>query len=314
MATKIPVGDTISRSFAFGFRNYLPLLGIIWLPMVAMLAIVWFGYMPYFVSLTHAIELQAQNPQIMPMAGMPNMGVMMLLQLAILFCYVWMGAGATKLALGLRSATSFVYLPGKDEVTLAITYVVLFIIWYIAMIVFAIVCAIVVGAVAIALGVSGANLDPSTNMGIAAAAVVLGIAFVVAYFYGIIRLMFLIQPAVIMSKKIDVMGSWNLMKGNVLRAFVIVLVMVLPLIVLEIVLFAVAGGAALSQLLHQDFHAMKPDQAVAMFTGLWLHVLPFAVIAGFLLGPLAMGFMQAPAALAYRALVPPKPPEGASAA
>ena len=43
---KIPVGQTIGQTYAFAFRKYLTLLGIVWFPVVIMGLLGLFAFLP----------------------------------------------------------------------------------------------------------------------------------------------------------------------------------------------------------------------------------------------------------------------------
>jgi hypothetical protein len=307
MSIKIPVGETISRSFGFAFRRYLALLGVAWLPMIAMVAIMIFVFVPFLHTMIAFTQYQSQHPgntdfQAMPI---PNFGLILLAELLMLYIYCWMGAGATKEALGLRTGSKFFYLPGADEFNIMITYIATFLICYFSMIGVMIALAIVGLIIGVAMGIS--DYDPAKYGLLIVPAVLIMIAVVIGYFYALIRAMWLIQPLTIVSKKIDIFGSWRLMKGNVLRAFVISLVMLLPVLVLEIVVYGVAAGSVFASL-PPHAEAMKPEEVFALFSTMALRVLPAMGVLGILVMPLFLGFSRAPSAYAYRALVPPPPP------
>ena len=306
MSIKIPVGETIGQSFRFAFSRYLALLGVAWLPMIAMVAIMIFVFVPFLHTMIAFTQYQSQHPgnadlQAMPI---PNFGLVLLAELLMLYVYCWMGAGATKEALGLRTGSKLFYLPGKDEFNIMITYVATFLICYFSLIGVMIALAIVGLIIGVAMGVS--DYDPAKYGLLIVPVVLLMIAVVIGYFYALIRAMWLIQPLTIVEKKIDVFASWRLMKGNVLRAFVIIFVMALPIIVLEIVVYGVAAGSIFVSLPPHP-EAMKPQEVFALFSTMALRVLPAMGVLGILVLPLFLGFMRAPSAYAYRALVPPKP-------
>lgn len=306
MAAKIPVGETIGQSFRFAFGRYLPLLGAAWLPMIVMAAIMIFIFVPVLHSFVAFAQYQSQHPgppdfQNTPI---PNFGLILLAELLMVYVYSWMGAGATKEALGLRTGSKFYYLPGADEFNIMITYIVMFLICYFGMIAVMIVLAIIGVIVGIAMGVN--NFDPAQLGLLIVPCILLLVAVVIGYFYALIRGLWLVQPLTIVEKKIDIFGSWRLMKGNVLRAFVISFVMLLPVFVLEIVIYAVAAGSLYASL-PPHVEALKPEEVLALFSTMALRILPVTGALGILVLPLFLGFSRGPSAFGYRALVPPKP-------
>ncbi|HTQ13388.1 MAG TPA: hypothetical protein VMH86_05880 [Rhizomicrobium sp.] len=307
MSGRIPVGEVIGESFSFGFGRYLPLLGVAWLPLVVIAALWWFVMMPMMHSMLAMVAYMSQHRGTADFSGMPmpNTGGFLGVEILILFCMIWMGMGATKLALGKKTGSPFFYLPGKDELNALVVYIVTYLILVAGAVVTEIVLLIAGAIVGVSVGLSGWRPGPAAApwLGLAAAVVVL--ALIVAYVYAIIRLMFLIRPITAMTGKIDIMGSWRTMKGNVLRAFIVALVMALPLIVLEIVACSAMFGSVLAQVL-PNLKSQSPEAIGQMFLAVWMRDMPFIAAGTLLLTPIALGFIAGPAAFAYRALVPPK--------
>ncbi len=307
MSTKIPVGEIIGQSFRFAFSRYLTLLGIIWLPMIAMAAIVVFVLVPFIHTMIAFFNYQSQHPgnADFDAAPFPNFGLIMLAELLMLYIYAWIGAGATKEILGLRTGSKLFYLPGKDEFNICVTYIATFLLCYFGIIAVMIVVAIVCGLAAAVVAGLG-SVDPSKLTALEGPVIALFGVVELGFFYLLIRATWLIQPLTIVAKKIDVFGSWRLMKGNVLRAFVIMLVMTLPIIVLEMVVYAAAAVSVFTSLPPHP-ETMKPDEVFAFVFMMMERILPAAGIAGILIMPLFLGLSRAPSAYAYRLLAPPKP-------
>ncbi len=312
MSAKIPVGQVIGQTYRFAFGRYPTLLGIVWLPAVVMLAMGYFVWVPMMANFSHFAQEQAQHigqPGMAPVM-MPNMGLFWLGELVLLLVYIWIGVGVSKEVLGLRTGSRFFYLPGVDELRVAGATILVIVISYAAM--FAVVLvAVVIGIVgALAFGASGANWDRAGMdhmAGPAIAAIIVLAAFVyIALIYVMIRLIHLVVPATIAEKRIAVTRGWHLMKGNVLRAFVIAIVTSLPLIALELVVF-IAFIAPVFPLMLAP-HKPQPDDAVfTAMTQAWMHYMPAYLLLGLLIAPIVAGLIGSPASFAWRALVPPPP-------
>ncbi|HEY2069840.1 MAG TPA: hypothetical protein VGG48_09825 [Rhizomicrobium sp.] len=297
MAARIPVGDTIEKIFVFSFGRYFTVLGIVWLPTLAILASV--------------LPLMPLLAQVRPGPGFSLSAVlvawMVLADLFFFFAIVWMRVGVTKEILGLRKGSRFVYLPGMDELRVIGSYVLVYLLVYAAMIV-AFLAMLLAGAIlgvslstGIGPGIEKGNLPPA----LVGVFVLITVVFDIALIYSMIRATWLITPVVVADGRVRVTGSWALLRGNVLRVLVIAFVALLPLLVAEMIfIFTVFMPMAMDMFVQH--RAALPTTADAGFSqyAIW------CVLAGTMLVimPLAVGLMSSPAAFAWRALVPPPPP------
>lgn len=70
---KIPVFHTVGQSYSFAFGKYLPLLGVLWLPMLVLGVLGYFAFVPFFEGFPALIQhlqqfkqAQHSNPSAMP--------------------------------------------------------------------------------------------------------------------------------------------------------------------------------------------------------------------------------------------------------
>jgi hypothetical protein len=184
---------------------------------------------------------------------------------------------------------------------------VLFILAYLAIIAVAIV-AVIVGAAGYALFASGAakGFDPRALGG---GFVFVPIALIeLAVLYVFTRVFYFVGPAVVAERQLILNRSWQLTRGNFWRIFVILLATLLPLYLLQ----AVLVGAIAFPVIHQIVTAQASADPATVFATLWGYmagVLPYYAAASLVIAPVTYGLFIAPAAFAYRALVPAKPQE-----
>jgi hypothetical protein len=216
-------------------------------------------------------------------------------------------AGITKEALGLRPPPKYFYVAiGMDELRLVGAFFVFFLLMIVLMFGVSLVVGLlsaVVGALAAAFG-SAATTIVAGLFGF-----LIGLTAECAVFYLLTRLSFLVLPVTIVEKRIGIFRSWELTKGNFWRIFAVGFVTWAPFMLLSIVLEVMLFAPILASL------GTKPqpaDPAVVMRAMIshfesFVPYLPLVWIAFVLVTPVFYGLIIAPAAFAYRALVPVMP-------
>ncbi|HUO93919.1 MAG TPA: hypothetical protein VMU22_13405, partial [Rhizomicrobium sp.] len=58
---KIPIGRTIGEAFDFALGRYLVILGVVWLPLLLLVAMQYYVLVPYFGHLFHFVQFAAQH-------------------------------------------------------------------------------------------------------------------------------------------------------------------------------------------------------------------------------------------------------------
>ena len=316
--SKIPVGQTIGRSYGFAFGDFLPLLGLLWLPLLLSGVAAYFVLLPMYQHMPDMLDAIARNPHGMRTFS-PEMaatfrwsGLFNLFSIAILAV---IAVGVTREALGLRKGPRFVYLSfGIDEILIIAGYLLILVLMIIGAIALIIVSGIVgvVGAAVFASGAAG-HPDPRSFIGpgIGLGLLIIVVEFVFVYVF--VRLSYLMIPVTVAEHGFGVFRSWELTKGNFWRIFVISLAVLLPLVIIEFVAMSFAFGSSLPGILSA---MQKSPNDMAHQMGQLMRgfgtVLPYMWAIGFILSPIIYGLWLAPAAFAYRALVPAVPEEGAA--
>jgi hypothetical protein len=303
---KIPVGKVISESLNFSIRNYLSLLGVLWLPMLLSLLFTWFLMFPHFQAV--AAGAGGLRPAGSPLTGLGIEAV----HLALLAV---MSVGVTRVALGLREGPRFVYLSvGAAELRVFGGYILLGII----MIVLGIGLAVILGFLTAIVGGAfraGAASDPAAMSRMTAVAtpfVMLGVFLPVLYFG--IRLSSFMSAVAVAEHRFGLWRSWALTRSNFWRLFVIVMAVWIPLMVLYAVALSLAMGPALTKVIAAA--SLGPATLRAAYSEMLMSAvskLKYAVLVVLPFAPVLYGLIIAPGAFAYRALVPPPAADAASA-
>jgi hypothetical protein len=308
---KIPVGRTIGLSYGFVFGDFLPLLGVLWLPLLLSGVAGYFVLLPMYQHMPDLLDAIARNPhgletlQPQMAATFRWSGLFNLFSLAIL---AMIAVGVTREALGLRKGPRFVYFSfGMDEFLIIAGYLVIMALMIVGAIALFVVAGIV-GVVGAAVFASGSHADTPSWIGPGVGLFGLLVVFVeFAFIYVFVRLSYLMIPVTVAEHEFGVFRSWHLTKGNFWRIFVISLAVLLPLVIVEFVAVVVVYGSAIVDM---GATIQKTPNQVPHFMGRFMRefgaVLPYVWAVGFILSPIIYGLSLGPAAFAYRALVPPK--------
>jgi len=308
MSNKIPVGDTIAKSYNFVIEDFLPILGIIWFPGALMTAA---GYWLSGQVTQNLQDATGRNDLTQLIHALPFVG---LGYLAVLLLVAMQYLGVTELALGMRGKRTFFYF------SLGKTFWLLIAAWFL---VFLLLVGVEIG-IGIASGISAAIFGAVTVAagahplsGSATGIMLFGVFAVVALFYcaflyATVRLTYLLPPAVVAEKKIAIGSAWSLSRGNFGRIVVIWLAVTLPaLFVIQTIEFTLIFPTMMETLLNVVQHPGPPGQiwpiyvqmiqkASSMAHAHWYILYP----VGVLLGVIYFGLTAGAHAFAYRALVP----------
>lgn len=310
MASKIPVGDTLSFAYSNTFGNILQLLGLTWLPLAIAAGIsyyaqvVWYNWMSQFPMFMSGHP----DPQAM-MAAMSSMtgyaGIGFLATLVSLFMSSIVGVAVTQQALGTRTGQTFVHLAaGSPEWRVFGGYIRLF--FAILGIVF---LAVVAGMICAYIGYAIGGQESSIGGLITA---ILAIAIFCLTILTLVRMSFLMVPSIVIEPgKGGLARSYHLTRGNFWRIFVVVLVLVIPvLLVSGAIQSAVIGNSFMGPLMHmmqqaQTGQPATPEQMQQMFAEMMAsfrsNFLPMAII-GFIGSFFISALTLSGAAFSYRSL------------
>jgi hypothetical protein len=295
---KIPVGRTIAQSYGFAFGRYFTLLGILWLPLLVSCAMTYY----FRVPLMEGMAAQAHNGGVAEFASQFQR-INLLIQLVGLLLFAVISVGITKEVLGLRTGWRFFYAGfGAAELRVIVGYFALLLLFIVFVVIFAV-------GVAVLAAIAGAAMkgaaSPVARPFVALAIVLIGFGFWLFLVYASVRMTFLFLPVTVAERRIGILRSWELTKGNFWRIFGIGIIVLAPLIVLSI--------AFAMQILGTDYltfamqHAKEPDLIRAHVmerTMMMYQNLPLLFAGMFVLFPVIYGLLISPAAFAYRALVP----------
>jgi len=318
--SKIPVGQTIGQAYAFAFRRYFHILGVIWLPFALLGVAGYFALVPFAKVLFQVLHQISLNPQdkTMPFQFAMQMQRMSALIWAFDLLNLAVGAmiavGIVKEALGYRKGFRVAYLWFGLEELLLVVALFLFGIMIAVFIMAAIVGVGVVVGVAVVAAAAAAHTGEVGNVMLASAfgslAAVIA-AFVFIYFA--VRFLFFMAPVTVAEREFGMFRSWELSKGNFWRIFAVLFVTWVPVIVVfEGIVGALVGTSVLFpifKIVQANPHAgaaLFPAALAAAATGM-LQILPYLAVVYVLAAPIVNGLVWAPCAFAYRALMPSEP-------
>lgn len=224
--TKIPVGRTIARAYAFGFEDFFRILGVMWLPM----AITW---LPGIFMRQRIIDLREQITA-GNFSAFREMWPILLPFYLMIFVLIFMQIiGIAKLALGIKKGPAgFYFSLGKPVWRLIGSFLLLIVAMIVGWL------ATVLGGVVTGflLGLLAEAANSGLISGIVGLIVVLAIAALwCAYIYALVRLTFLLVPVIAAEEEgFALARSWTLGLGNFWRMFVILLAVLGPIFVLEL--------------------------------------------------------------------------------
>jgi hypothetical protein len=247
--------------------------------------------------------------------------LMIAFYLVVLAAMVMISAGVAREAMGIRRGLRFVHFRfGSDELR-AFGAIVLLVLMIYGVVLVASMIGGVVGIVVVGVHAASAPPQPQANPMVAVAQImaVIGCVFLVvgiiaAYFA--IRLGFLLFPVTVAEHKFGLWRSWELTKGNFWRAFAVIFVTSLPILIINLATMVITMGPTYVAMLSHigDPHALTDQgQQMHMLVQKQLSYLPYLWAGGFIFAPFVYGLWIAPASLAYRSLAPATAGDGAAA-
>ena len=297
---KIPVTQTVLESYRFTFGGLGKVIGLIWLPIVILTVGGYFTLVPYFSSMAGALDAGDTSQQ----------GALLLRQLAFEFVaivlIVVIAVAITREILNpVRRPPFLRFALGPTEFRTIGGFIGLFMLLIVFLVVLTIIGLVIGFAVSAVLPAAGAAAGKGAAAGIGVLAGFIGFCVLV---YVMVRLGFLLVPAVAMEGGFGLERSWRLTKGNFWRIVAIVVLTLLPIVI-------VAGFIDL-MILGPDFlnphlelardPAAQMRHSAEQMRQMSAH-LPLMMGIGFLLAPFTYGMSFAPAAFAYRALTAKAP-------
>lgn len=301
---KIPLERTIESAYRFAFTKFLSVLGVIWLPLLAVCAIV--VAVAYFtwgdISHLHDLSRQASSlstaddemtsqrlDALIAMAGaVARFGGLILL--AVLLARAMVSVGVLRKALGLHEGPVFAYFSLGAPVWRMLGAMIL--------------ATLAIAGVAIATCIAGGILYWASQFAPAGArgairALIVAVA-ILWMIYMTFRLVFFLPAVVVAENRIGLGRSWQLGGGNFWRIVLVLIAVMLPIAIVAGILSNAIFGAYWWMQIREAMtsgHPMPPDQLMAaVFRGLgaiWPAWVAFEVVYITLLTGLGLGAIAA---------------------
>jgi hypothetical protein len=228
---KIPVGATIAHAYRFAFGNFLTVLRAMALPLAVQLVL---SIVIIDRTLPALKAMQTNDPSARSLLG----PVLLLYPIALVLFFVQF-TSVTEAALD-QPAKSWLYFPiGKKMWRLLGGFVLA------ALAIIGLIAAFVLAGYLLLLPVGGVLTVSAPRA--AKAVIRLAAAVVILAAYGgliflAVRFLFVLAPVNIAEQRLGVGRAWLLSRGNFWRAFLIVLAILIPVVVVEYAaMFAAAG-------------------------------------------------------------------------
>lgn len=298
---KIPVWRTIGAAYAFLFGHLATIIGLIWLPLAILLGAEGFAMTRYLHGVLDA--LASGNRFIIYAASVD----LYLFRAGALFLNAMIAVPIMRQALGLRMRGAFMHLAvGVDEFRMFGAFVAFdLILLTILVFVFGVWLAATLGLQYAAMAFGGGITPADVRIW---ALAILRWGLIAGYVYLYVRLWFFLTPIAVAERRIDLVHSWTLSRGNFVRALCVVASVSAPVWLLYIAIqFGVLGFAVVGDTLSALPTASRlagTAQSAAAQINLFFGWLPYLFGAWFVVQPLALGLIAGAQAVAYRALVP----------
>jgi hypothetical protein len=292
---KIPVMQTVAASYRFTFGGLSKVIGLIWLPIIILTVGGYFTMVPYFSGMAGALESGDVSQQGSLLLRELAFEIVMIVLMAVI------AVAITREILNPVRRPSFLrFALGPTEFRVVGGLIALFFLIIVFIVILVIVGLVIGFAINAILPAAGAAPGSKGAAGIGALEGIIGFLGLV---YIMVRLGFLLVPAVAMEGGFGLERSWTLTKGNFWRIVAIVALTMLPiLIVAALIDMTILGPDFLNphlELAHDPAAQMR--HSAEQMRQMSAH-LPLMMGIGFLLAPFTYGMTFAPAAFAYRAL------------
>jgi hypothetical protein len=280
---RIPVRETIGFAYRFTFGQLGTIIGLIWVPMVAIAVL---QFLPY--GLGDANLTADQNPNALGAAALRGL----VFWLASVLLYACVNVAVIRQALGLRTGTAIVHFSlGRAELRM----------WGASLLFMAIFFALMIGLVLamIAAGFAGG----ATGNKIVAGAVVslVLIAGSCILLVSLVRLGFLLVPVTVAEEKVSFERGWILTQGNFWRIAAVLFVVTLPTFVVLMIASIGLMGHELEQL-GRVAHNIAPQAVMERYRMIVSAHAPELIGINLILAPFTLGLTLGASAAAYKAL------------
>lgn len=208
--SKLPVRETIAFAYRFTLGELGTIIGLIWLPMVAIGIL---EFLPY--GLGDANLSPDQDPNALGAAALRGI----VFWLASVLLYACVNVAVTRQALGLRKGTAIAHFNlGRAE----------FRVWGALLLLVAILFTLIFGMVLAVIAAGAAAQAVGGQIAAGAAVTVVLVAALCLLLVSMLRLGFLLVPVAVVEEKISFERGWLLTRGNFWRIATVLFVVTLP--------------------------------------------------------------------------------------
>jgi hypothetical protein len=317
MATKIPVGATIARTYGFAFGNFFTNLGAIWIPLALVLAGSYLLLPSYMAIISQmmdaplhpgdptqaaAARMVAQHNMALVVKTLPYQAAFIGLAL---FAYASVASALVREALGLRTGSVLLALPFGPSFWRLLVVCILLALIALVFYVLTLAGGIIFWVTSIRASLLAGSLYPVAGFGAVLLLCIGAMIFIMT------RLSFFVGPIAVVEERISLGRSWQLTRGNFWRILVVMLAVLVPLMAAYIALFHFVYRHDFFPPLHQGT-TLKDIQdwgrgvrqagaaMVASRLALWYVYYPVSL----LIAVVVYGLLVGSAAFSYRALAP----------
>ena len=287
----IPVGKTIAFAYQFTLENLGAIIGLIWLPTVAITVGGFFADTTYSAAVNAALQ---EGPS--EAAGQAVISLLAWYLLSLMLSAMATTA-VTRQALGLRKGPAFIsFSLGLPEFRVFGAIVLLIVVLLLITQPF----RYMVSALAAAGGPGAAAFQ-----GLASLLALGSLGFI---FFVMVRLSFLMCPATIAENAVGLARSWVLTRGNFWRIVGVGSCTLGPIfLIFGVGEYVILGPEFFFMGMNTTLTAAEQTKTAVEQQHIMIQHLPMLLGLSLLIAPFYFGLMLAPAAYAYRALTEAKP-------
>lgn len=280
---KLPIGETIRSAYEFTLGHLGTIIGLIWVPMVAIAVL---QFLPY--GLGDNTVTPDQNAAAAGAAALRSIAFTLL----ILLLYACVNVAVMRQALGLRKGPAMVYFTlGWTELRLAGAVLALGLIVTVLMIVLVV--------AVIAVSTAGAALaNKALTAALAGAVVLAGLCVILV---SVVRLAFLIVPVTVVENKISFERGWLLTRGNFWRISAVMFAVTLPIVLITSIALLILMGGELSALFAAA-QTMTPEDFLNRYRTIINSHIPVILGINLIAAPFSLGLTLGAAAFGYKTL------------
>ena len=283
--SKLPVRETIASAYRFTFGELGTIIGLIWLPMVAIAVL---EFLPY--GLGDANLSPDQDPNALGAAALRGF----VFWLVSVLLYACVNVAVTRQALGLRKGAALAYFNvGRAE----------FRVWGALLLLVAILFTLIFGVVLAVIAAGAAAQAVGSAVAAGAAVTVVLIAGLCLLLVSMLRLGFLLVPIAVVEEKISFERGWLLTRGNFWRIATVLFVVTLPTFIVLTIASSLLMGHELDALARVASRLSVPAVMERYRIIVSSHA---ATLIGvnLILAPFTFGLTLGAAAAGYNALKP----------